>query len=288
MRRIHPITYQLARHDRARPVKLHMRRDLCAIVELEAALYDLGYRHGEPIFNQPSRVKPPPGGLSEMDLSFVQPDDLLLQCMRPPIHDIAAGAKRKIARAYTTLEERHFLCARIYLEYCARPHMRLDPALQGLIKADYEDRREMSFGQKGWGAPYSELNALAGHGWRKYCGNRRTALFLMHFAHAWKGGPGYLCAFGMDGCTTAIWAYRLARDFKHLLGKPGFVMAELELGKMPEHVTGLQFCQDWKIEPLLVYEHQSDDDPRIVAPAPALARRAVMRVQRKPVLVPQA
>lgn len=287
MHRIHPITYQLARHDRARQPKLHQRRDLCAIVEIEAALLDLGYRHGEPIFNEPSRVQPPAEGLSEMDLSFVEPDDLLVQCMRPPIHDVDAGAKRQIERAYTTLEERHFLCARVYLEYCARTHVRLDPAIHGRIAAGYEDRREMSFRQKGWGAPYDELNALQGRGWRKYCGKRRTALFLMHFAHAWEGGPGYLCAFGMDGCTTAIWAYRLARDFKHLLGTPGFVLAELELGKLPEHVTGLRFCMDWKIEPLLVVEHASPAAPRNVSPAAALPQNEAQRAPRRRALVPQ-
>ncbi len=261
MRRIHPLTYPLACHDQARPLKLHQRRDLLALIELEAALFELGFRHGEPIFSHPTRIKPPPSGLSEVDLSGIGPDDLILQAMRPPIHDIEAGAKRKIARAYTTLEERHFLCWRRYLEFLARTHVRLAPEIQAQIRAGYEDRREMAFRQKGWGAPYAELNALKGRGWRKYAGNRRSVVFLLRVEHAWEGGPGYLCAFGMDGCTTVVWSYRLARDFRHLLERPGFVMAEIELGLIPDGVTGLGFCMDWRIEPLVVLQEGGASSP---------------------------
>lgn len=281
MHRIFPVSYQLARHDKDRPLKLHQRRDLCALLELEMALLELGYHHGEPIFNHA------PTGWSadqpyELDLSGFAPGDLHLQCMRPPLDDLAEGQKRKIAPANTNLERFYFAAVRPFIDWSARSHMRLSPSLQGLIRPGFEDRREMSFRQKGWGAPYSELNALAGRGWRKFTGGRRTALFLLRLAEAWRGGPGYLCAFGMDGCTTVVWAYRLARDFKHLLAKPGFVLAELELGELPEDTSRLDFCMDWKIEPLLVHELPSAP-PASELPEPSPLAHASRRAR----LVPQ-
>ncbi len=285
MHRVHPVSCQLARHAKERPLKLHQRRDLCALSELEFALLERGFRHGEPIFNQ-SPPDWPADRSFEMDLPPLAHGDRLLQCMRLPINDLEEGPKRKIALANTTLEKIFFAASKPYIDWSSRTHMRISPGLQALIRPGFEDRREMSFRQKGWGAPYYELNALDGRGWRKHKGPRRTALFLIHVESLWKDGPGYLCAFGMDGCTTVVWAYRLARDFQHLLDKPGFVLAELELGEIPAHATDLRFCMDWKIEPLLVYEHAAGE-PLPVKPAPILAPREAARSTRRPVLVPQ-
>jgi hypothetical protein len=257
MRRVHPLTYQVAQRYSERPLKLHQRRDLVATLELEYALFELGYRHGEHIFNQPppgGPRKPPEGQTFPVDVSFVEEGDLLLQTMRPPMNDIHAGGKRIIARAYTDLEELLFLALGPFLSYSARTHMRLSSRMRKKLGHGFENRREMSFAQRGWGAAYDTLNDTVGGGWRKFRGSRRTALFLIHLPQAWKGGPGFLCAFGMDGCTTCIFAYRLARDLKHLLLKPGFVVCELELGEMPQGSTDLRWCMDLKIEPILMHE----------------------------------
>jgi len=255
MRRVHPLSYQVALHDLKRLLKLHQRRDLCAGIELESALYELGFRHGEPIFNEPPRrgpKKPPPGAEPfHVDLSFVDPHDLLLQITRPPFSDAESGPKRQIALAHTDLELRLHALWREFLETSARNHVRLHPGMYPFLAPGFESRREMTFRQRGWGAPYQELNDQKS-GWRKLRGKRRTLVFLLRVEHAWPGGPGYLCAFGMDGCTTYIWAYRLKRDLKHLLERPGFLVAELELGKMPDHTTDLRWSLDWKIEPILV------------------------------------
>ena len=258
MRRVHPLTYRVAPHDKKRLPKLHQRRDLCAGLELCYAFYELGYRHGEQIFNQPPRKgpqKPAPGAKPfHLDISYVDPTDILLHFTRVPLSDIPSGPLRKIDPAHTDLERLLFQAWRPFLLISARNHMQIHPDLHPLFRPGSECCREMSFKQKGWGAPYDELNAQEGGGWRKYRSKRKTALFFLRLEHAWEGGPGYVCAFGMDGCTTLVWAYRLARDFKHLLTKPGFVVAELELGKMPDHPTDLRWCMDWKIEPVLVHD----------------------------------
>ena len=264
MRRIHTLTYLVATHDKKRQPKLHARRDLCAGLELVFALSELGYRYGEPILNQPPRrgpQKPAPGEPPfPVDLSFVDADDILLQVTRPPFSDIHSGPIRQIALAHTDLELRTFDIWKRYLRVSARNHVLLSPHLHDQVLPGYEPCREMSFKQKGWGAPYSELNDQQGGGWRKVGrGKRRTALFLLRLEHAWPGGPGYVCAFGMDGCTTTVWAYRLARDLKIYLKRPGFVMCELELGRIPDLTTDLRWCLDWKISPVLV--HHFDEAP---------------------------
>lgn len=267
MRRIHPLSYLVATHDKKRQAKLHQRRDLSAGLELTIALLNQGYRYGEPILNQPPRrgpQKPAPNGKPfPVDLSFVEPDDVLLQFTRPPFSDIHSGPMRKIALAHTDLELRLFeLWKSHYLRVSARNHMLLHPDMHGLVLPGYEHCREMAFKQKGWGAPYQELNDQQGDGWRKVRrGKRRTALFLLRVEHAWPGGPGYVCAFGMDGCTTTVWAYRLGRDLKGYLERPGFVVCELELGRIPDLTTDIRWCLEWKIEPVLVHHFDSFSGP---------------------------
>jgi hypothetical protein len=255
----------VARKALERAPKLFARRDCTASSELLFPLYQLGFAQGEPIFQQPPAI-PPKGpvpnrvsreGLDELykvDLSFLEPRGMIVQTTRLPMNDIDEGPRRQVERAYTDLEFLLFEAWRPYVEYLARTHVRLGTQTQALVREGFEDRREMSFRQRGWGAPYYELNALEGRGWRKYAGERRSALFLLRLEEAWPGGPSYLCAFGMDGCTTLVWCYQLARKFPHLLEKPGFVLAELVLGRLPERATDLRFCLDWEIEILVQQE----------------------------------
>lgn len=260
MRRVHSLSYPVARKARERAPKLFARRDGTAASELLFPLYELGFAQGEPIFQQPPAVPPqepvPFEKLHEVDLSFLEPGALLLQTTRPPMNDIDEGPRRQIERVYTDLEYFHFEAWKPFVKYIARTHVHLGPEVQGLVRQGSLDRREMSFMQNGWGASYDRLNALDGKGWHKYAGPPRTAVFLLRLDAAWPGGPGYLCAWGLDGCTTLCWCYRLARDpeLKHLLAKPGFVMAELELGELPARATDLRFCLDWKIEILVQHE----------------------------------
>jgi hypothetical protein len=271
MPRIHIVTYPVALHDLSRTAKFHQQRDLLAAVELEHAFCRLGYRHGEQIFNQPPRRgprKPPPGQFFPLDVAFVAPEDLLLLTTRLPMNDLHAGPRRKVARAYTDLENRLFLAFKRYVDYCARTHVVLSEFAQGLLFPGFESRREMTFRQRGYGAPYDELNDMAGRGMRKVREKRRrSVVFLVQIEHAWVGGPGCVLSFGVDGCTTSLWNYRLARDFRHFLGKPGFVMAEVELGRLPEHCTDMRWCLEWKVEPILVHESKREAPALVIAHA---------------------
>jgi hypothetical protein len=259
----HSLLYPIAPRDKTRPRKLHQLRDVCAAGELWDVLRDLGFRLGYQIFNRPPDPKPgrapavpqPPGPPLKIDLSFVKRGDLLLQLTRPPFSDIPSGAKRKVLPSHTDLELRLFaLWKKSFLLKSARDHMIVHTDLHGAFRPGFEHGREIKFGQKGWGAPYQEVNAQEGAGMRPWEGKRTTTVYLLRVDEAWKGGPGYLCAFGMDGCTTLFWAHLLAKRFRHLLEKPGFVIGELELGELPEHVTDLRFCEDWKVELALVHE----------------------------------
>jgi hypothetical protein len=253
----HLISYPVAPRDLTRPPKLHQRRDLGAGFELGPALTALGFQQGEQIF-QPhyeGREAPPPGKLHHVDLSFVLAQDVLVHLTRPHYSDKASGPKRQIRPAYTDLEKRLFeIWKQRFLPICARSHVQVHSDLHSLFQPGREYCREMKFRQKGWGAPYYEVNAHDGAGFRSFEEGRKTTVFLLRLEHAWPGGPGYLCAFGMDGCTTLVWAYRLARDLRAWLEKPGFLIAELTLGELPKHVTDLRFCQKWSIEPVLHYE----------------------------------
>lgn len=258
MRRAHPLTYALARRAVERTPRIFARRDCTASGELLFPLYQLGFGQGEPIFQQPP-VHPPKGPvpvdrLHQVELSFLEPGALILQTTRPPMNDLDEGPRRQVERAYTDLEHVTFEAWKPYVEYLARTHVRLGPQARSQVRAGFQGRREMSFLQRGWGAPYHELNAHDGRGWRKYRGERRSALFLLRLEELWPGGPGYLCAFGMDGCTTLVWCYQLARKLPDLLERPGFVLAELVLGGLPERATDLRFALDWQIEILVQQE----------------------------------
>ena len=74
---------------------------------------------------------------------------------------------------------------------------------------------------------------------------------LLRVEEAWPGGPGLLGTFGMDGITSLLWAYRLGRDRCDLLARPGFVMADLQIGTIPERPTDLRWCEDWTIQVIL-------------------------------------
>lgn len=256
MRCLHTISYPVARKDLEHPLKPFMRRDFCATCDLLPVLYRQGYSQGEPIFQpplEPPRAKPPAEPYP-LDISFVRPGDLLVQNTRPPMNDMDEGPRKKIEPAYTDLEKRTFELVEPFISYCSRTHVELNERVCRDLRPGYEDRREMKFLQNSNYGPYSGLNARDGKGWHKPADGKRTPLFLLRLDEAWKGGPGFLCAFGMDGCATQLWSYLLARKFPHLLSRPGFTIAEMVIGSMHERITDLRWSMDWKIE--LVLEHE--------------------------------
>jgi hypothetical protein len=251
----HLISYPVAPRDSKRLVKHHQRRDLSAGHEVGSALLELGYRPGEQIF-QPDCPDPenPPLELRHVDLSFVLRQDVFVHLTRPQYSDKSSGPKRQIRQAYTDLEARLFALWKPRLPIAARNHVQVASGLHGLFEPGSDYCREMKFRQKGWGGDYYQVMKPDGEGFRMFREGRKTMVFLLRVKHAWPGGPGYICAFGMDGCATLFWAYRLRRDFRPWLEKPVFLMAEMTLGEIPSDSTDLRFCAEWDIKPVLVQE----------------------------------
>lgn len=249
-------TFALSRHDSDRPLRPFQRRDGIASMLLVGALDRLGYAYGEPLFNQPP-VEPPDDPYEEplfpFDLSFVRAGDLILQVTRPPIHDLEDESMKQVERGFTTLEQGLFdLWVPNILSHCSREQIGLSLEMARHLHSGFEDRACMNFMQKGDSAPYTLLSGRK-QGPNRVLSDNRTAVFLLHVRELWKGGPGYLCAFGQSGVMTMVWAYKLAKQHPELLKDPGFYVFELELGAIPERALDLRWCRDWKLEPILTY-----------------------------------
>lgn len=251
-------TYALSRKDNDRPLRPFMRRDGLASQLLLGALARLGYAYSEPILNQPPLERPKDPfkePLFPVDLSFVRPGDLILQVTRPPIHDLHDDSMKQVERGYTDLEQRLFeLWTPHFLAHCSREQIFLAPEQAGLLRQGYRDHGCMVFMQKGDCAPLLSVKPEPHTHFRHFSGSNKTVVFLLNVPRLWKGGPGYVGAFGMTGVTTLVWAYRLSHDLRALLARPGFYMYELECGTVPERATNLRWSLDWKLEPMLVNE----------------------------------
>jgi hypothetical protein len=258
-RRVHPFTYFVARRDNQRRLRIHQRRDLGATCELQAALLRMGFDYGEPILNAPPerpRRDPPSGDdLYPVDISFVRPGDLLLQTTRPPLDDLDQGDRKWVESGCTDVENRLFRVWRRYFEVCSRSHVKLSRRVRRAIGSNAAHCKEMKFREAN-GAPYKQLNFHNGRGWQKPLKRTATAVFLLRVEEAWKGGPGLLAAFGMDGTSTMLWAYRLRTDLAHLLAKPGFVVAEMCIGEPPVRPTNLRWAKDIEVEVLVHYSEE--------------------------------
>ncbi len=252
---VYPFSYFLPRKQQNRGHKPPQTRDEGALIEVLAALLDRGYRYGEQILNFPPAQNPnrlvSEDELHPVDTSFIDRGDLLLTLTRPPIRDIEYGDRKMLEPGNTDVERRIFEAWGEYLEIVARSHIKLQSHLHDKLRAGYENRRNMTFRQRGGGF-YRDLNSQDGNGPRPPSSSDLTAAFLLRVEELPGGGPGLINAFGMDANMTLVWAYRLRRDFAYLLERPGFVMVEMQSAPVPTRPTNLRFALDWKIEPLIV------------------------------------
>lgn len=227
---------------------------MAAALEVVPALLRLDYESGDTILEQPAaRNQKPPREPYPVDLSFVRPGDLLVQTTRPPLDDHIAESRKYIGPTYSELEALLFKVWRRFFKNCERSNVELEPEVRSQMTEGFENRRLMEF-YEGYGAPYKQLNACDRRGWKKPVAKGHTAAFLLRLDEAWPQGPGLVGAFGMDGVSTLVWCYRLARDFDHLLEKPGFVVVDLGLGEMPERLTNLRWAMDLPIEVVLHWQ----------------------------------
>jgi hypothetical protein len=252
-KRIHPVSSFLTPK---RDLRVSARRDLGAALDILPTLMKLGYEYGEPILDWPpeaqavNRYSEP---LFQTNNSFVQPGDLLLQTTRPPLDDDEQNDRKRVRRSFTDLEDHLFKLWGNYLERSARSHIFLHQRFHRSLAPGFENRRQMKF-REAEGAPYLSLNDCTGSGFRRTEEEekkRRTAAFLLRCDAAWAGGPGLVSAFGMDGTVTAVWGYRLGRDYSDLLKTPGFVVAELVNTGIPKRPTSMVWASDWEIRIML-------------------------------------
>lgn len=246
--RIHPMTYAVCRKDSKRPLQIHHRRDAAAALEILMSLYDLGYRRGEQIIAQPplDPKTADPRERLKVDRSGLRPGDLILQTTRPPLHDANEGAMKQVERVYTDLEDDVFAAWRGVFEHCKRPLVALQAGPCRHMAPGFETRANMNFCQRKKGAPYTYLRSRLGKRREKQAVHDRTAAFFLRVDELWRGGPGLVGAFAMDGIANMVWAWHLGRDFAFLLEKPGFAIVEMTIGEVPERPTDLAWARTWK------------------------------------------
>jgi hypothetical protein len=253
VRRVHPFSSFLKPPRRPQDLRIACQRDVHAAREIMAALLEMGFKYGEPILNCPPNYvveDPYAEPTHPVELSFVQRGDLLLSTTRPPLDD---NDRKSLRESFTDLEQERLLPIwRRYFHTCSRLHVVMQPEICSLLRAPFDTRRQMKF-YESEGAAYRELSSVTGAGWRKPPAEveRCTAAFLLRLDEAWPGGPGFIGAWGMDSTCTAVWAYRLGRDLRHLLEAPGFVMAELEISEIPVRPTNMFWANDWGVKVLV-------------------------------------
>lgn len=258
--RVHTFWYFLSTRPSNREFARTLPRDGLAARELYRGLEGLGFRLGESLLNTlPLTEEDAEGPPSPVDLSGVDEGDVILLATRPPLDDIKAGSRKRVERGNTTLEDRLFAACRPFLATCARSHMVLPERLAAQLGPEDAGLAEMEILQNRPGAPISRCNAQHGRGWQGVPTTPgETAMFLLHLDAAWPGGPGIVCAFGMDMLSTLVWCHRLGTDLAHLLEGPRFLVARTGIGEVPERVTRLSFCSTWHVRVAL------DVEPRTV------------------------
>jgi hypothetical protein len=267
-RRIHPYTYTVCRKERNRPLRGHHRRDATAALEILPALFELGFCRGQQLFAQPPLVPDPvnPAQRLRVDRSGLEPGDLILQTTRPPMEKGRGKVSMKqVEPAYTDLEDDLFAVWRLTFPECTRPCAAIRGDLTRHLVPGFENRATMYFSQRTTGAPYTHLHAsISGARREKQARLDRTAAFFLRVDEVWRGGPGLIGAFAMDGTANMVWAWHLARDFAYLLAEPGFAVVEMEIGDVPVRPTDLRWARSWKLTEIL---RVGPDQIRAAAPS---------------------
>ncbi len=221
---------------------MHLLRDGDAALEMADILSDLGYHYGELLINHPRN-----GNYSDKNYEqLFSPDDLLLMTTRPPLDDHQDNSRRKIDRSGSSIEEKVFSTLRHYFRYCSRSQVTLTDSLLARFPASVDNRFRQTMKFKNY-----SLASYAGPG-------DNTAFFLVHIRQCWPGGPGLLCAFGMGGPETLIWAHLLRSrpDLRALVTSREFVLAEAEDRKI-RRAHSLQFTDDWSLHIAVELPHAS-------------------------------
>jgi hypothetical protein len=82
---------------------------------------------------------------------------------------------------------------------------------------------------------------------------------------AWHGGPALLTVFGMGGTETLVWAYRLATQYRGVIGSRHvpFLMAEFTEPGRPERPDTMAFADHWNVRLLTPYSSETTHASRV-------------------------
>jgi len=264
--RLHSCYWLIADGDKKRPDRPFQVRDALAGEQIREALRLQGYAAGEAFLNFPPQPGEQREGLAHVDTSMCRKGDLIGSNTRIPISDLAQGARKKVPRGFTDLEEEIMDEWKPYVSSVSRLVVQLHERLHHRLPAGYENRRRMTIYEAPC-APYNELSRCDGSAARPYAGKElRTPVFKLRVNRMQKRNVGYLGTWGVDGNATLIWSCLLRRRYPELLRKPGFVMAELVGGRVPERPFDLRWTLDWHLEILIDEPLPRAATPR--APAP--------------------
>lgn len=233
--------------DSTRPYGPHCLRDGQASTHIQSILSQRGYESGQtPIINFPGdpETETPAG---HFDHSFLTKNDCLVMTTRPPMHDLEEPTiKPPIKRSYTKLEGLVLGLLGRYFRYCSRVQVHLTRDVAHSSPAPVGERSSAQFRQRG--GPWCSEYSPQGISWRRPQVETTTFVYLVNEPEIWPGGPSLVLAFGLGGMTTLGWTRLLQTRFSHLVGVPGFVMAQIVVKESPQVFYDLSFVDTWEVE----------------------------------------
>jgi hypothetical protein len=249
--RFHRFSSLIANGDKTRKHWAFKVRDGLAASQAEAVLATQGYVAGRDLLNFPPQPGDRSKELAKIDTSMFRPRDLLCTSGRLPFSDHLEGCRKKVPPGETDLEQELIEEWQLWVSSGSRLFVQLHQRLHDKLPAGYENRRRMKI-HEGARAAYNSLSRCDGSPPRRYTGEEvRTPFFKLRLPRLEKRSFGYLGIWGMNGNTTLIGACLLRHRHPELLTKPGFVMAELVGGHIPERPFDLDWALDWRLEVLI-------------------------------------
>ncbi|MGA9450274.1 MAG: hypothetical protein WBW41_02905 [Verrucomicrobiia bacterium] len=223
-------------------------RDGAAFAEVTARLTKLGYEYGHIIFNPPFNPRKK-SELGKEHFHFIKPDDLIVLTTRPPLDDPRHGDKKLVRQSGTHLEKQIFEECRKFLAICARSHVQLTKPVGANIKrADLVFHQHKSARLKN----YKGLNDF-----RSKNVPKKSDIAIGFFLRAKaipEYGCGLLASFGMGGRETLIWNRIVRTRYADWVNRCAFIVAEMNLAKIPETPVTLEFVDQVKVK-ILVEHH---------------------------------
>ena len=256
MRLVHPLFYAMPRRDSTRGVHFHATRDRDANYELARALADQeNFSFGTSILNFPTTRRTsytlvPERDLRHLPLPFVDDDDVILCTTRPPLSDGKSGDNKCVEPGNTDVERQMFRHWWRYVRKLSRAHLIFSDAAIEYLPHEMRNRAEITFFQQG--CRYQHLKEPGDDGNRiRSPFGQRTLAALLRLDELWPGGPGLVCAWGMNATATLAWCHLVRHRYPHLLQHRGLTAVELDPAPLPEHPATFEWTLDWQASPLL-------------------------------------